>query len=329
MPVYNAERFLSESIESVLRQSLKDFEFLIIDDGSTDGSVSIVQAYSDPRIRFFQNDRNLGISATLNEGLALASSPLVARMDADDICRPQRLEKQYRFMSEHPEVALLSSWVEEVDQNGQRPVPLPFDIRHYYYNLYFTCWIYHPTVVFRKQAVLEVGGYTDRYSEDFGLWSKLIRRHRSAVVPEYLLLYRETDQSLHKVLRSREYDEAQRQQVLENIEWLDASVVLSHEQVDCMRYQFEPIVENGSIQTMVDLLRKMKQLADAIAHTPNPNCKAEDVYRAATIHQKQIITELLQRLPKPKGLELAFRCGAWTEYLELMKGFARKRIKLS
>jgi hypothetical protein len=223
---------------------------------------------------------------------------------------------------------LLSTWVEAIDLSGQNPAPLPFDLRHYYYNLYFTCWIYHPTVVFRKQIVLDLGGYTHRYSEDFGLWSRLIRQYRFAVLPEYLLRYRETGQNRHQVLRNRVDDEAQREQVRQNIEWLNPSIQLSAEQIDCLRYQFGSFTEQASIPNILDLLNKMKLLADAIAQRPNPNLNKEDVYRAAAIHRKQIIIELLQRLPRHKSLELAWRCGAWSQYLRLIKGFARKRLNL-
>jgi glycosyltransferase involved in cell wall biosynthesis len=110
MPVYNAEQFLREAIDSMLNQSFRDFEFLIMDDGSTDSSISIIQQYQDPRIRLIRNEKNLGISPTLNKGIELASSDLIARMDADDISYPDRLQKQYDYMMAHPDCALLSAW---------------------------------------------------------------------------------------------------------------------------------------------------------------------------------------------------------------------------
>jgi len=98
MPVYNAERFLSEAMDSILNQTLINFEFLIIDDGSHDSSLKIIRSYDDPRIRLVQNEKNLGISATLNKGINLASADLIARMDADDISYPERLQKQYDYL---------------------------------------------------------------------------------------------------------------------------------------------------------------------------------------------------------------------------------------
>ena len=119
MPVYNAERFLREAIDSILGQSFKHFEFLIIDDGSTDASADIIASYRDSRIRFVRNRTNLGITPTLNKGIALASCELIARMDADDISHPQRLQKQFGYMKRNPECALLSSWARVISEDGK------------------------------------------------------------------------------------------------------------------------------------------------------------------------------------------------------------------
>src|SRR5688572_29034662 len=119
MPVYNAASFLREAIESILQQTFRDFEFLIIDDGSTDESIAIVQAYKDPRIRFLQNDANVGIAATLNRGIEMASCELIARMDADDISYPTRLQKQYDYMTLNPMCALLSTACRVVTAAGK------------------------------------------------------------------------------------------------------------------------------------------------------------------------------------------------------------------
>src|SRR5688572_53842 len=119
MPVYNAERFLSEAIDSILQQSLTDFEFLIIDDGSTDCSREIINAYKDDRIRLVQNESNLAITASLNKGIHLARASLIARMDADDISYPERLQKQYNYLSNHPDCALLSTSARVITEDKQ------------------------------------------------------------------------------------------------------------------------------------------------------------------------------------------------------------------
>src|SRR5689334_8878938 len=115
MSVYNGVRFLSQAIVSILGQSFGDFEFLIVDDGSDDGSWEILQRHAgDARIRLIRQD-NRGLAASLNRGLAEARSPLVARMDADDVARPHRLQTQIDFLRERPEIVLVGSAVEIID----------------------------------------------------------------------------------------------------------------------------------------------------------------------------------------------------------------------
>jgi glycosyltransferase involved in cell wall biosynthesis len=104
MSVFNGERFLRGAIESILSQTYKDFEFLIIDDGSTDASTNIIASYRDSRIRSLRSERNLGLAASLNQGLASSTGQYVARMDADDISLPNRLARQVGFMQTHPHV---------------------------------------------------------------------------------------------------------------------------------------------------------------------------------------------------------------------------------
>jgi len=112
MSVHNSERYLAEAIDSFLRQTFADFEFLIINDGSTDGSRPILAQYTDTRIRIIDNDRNLGLSAALNRGCAAARGRYIVRMDADDVALPDRLEKQFAFMERAPDIDMCGSWYE-------------------------------------------------------------------------------------------------------------------------------------------------------------------------------------------------------------------------
>src|SRR3989337_3683374 len=189
MPVYNAERFLREAIDSILDQSFKPFEFLIIDDGSTDRSAEIIESYRDPRIRFVRNAKNLGITPTLNRGIEMASCDLIARMDADDISHPQRLQKQFAFMKRNPECALLSTWARVISEDNKFIRLERYRTNFYYYNLTFECWMYHPTIVFRKHAVEQIGMYAMPYSEDYDLFWRMSTRFRIANLPEALVDY--------------------------------------------------------------------------------------------------------------------------------------------
>jgi len=131
------------------------------------GFIGRIQSFSDSRVRLIRNYNNLGIAATLNRGIELASADLIARMDADDISHPRRLEKQLAFIETNPDGALYSCWATEITEEGAPLYTLRFPPEHYFFNMTFSCWIYHPTMVFRTAAVKVVGKYTASYSEDF------------------------------------------------------------------------------------------------------------------------------------------------------------------
>jgi glycosyltransferase involved in cell wall biosynthesis len=195
MPVFNASLFLRQAVDSVLSQTFGDFELIAIDDGSRDDSLQILGSYRDSRIRIVSNETNRGLIYTLNRGLSLARAKIVARMDADDVCRPERFARQTAFLDAHPEVALVGTWVQLIDDEGRRswkgePYPADDSIIHSF--LLRECCFYHPTVMFRRDAVLGVGGYADfpRHAEDYDLWLRLSDRHVLANLPEQLLDYR-------------------------------------------------------------------------------------------------------------------------------------------
>ena len=190
MPVFNAETFLKEAIDSILNQTFGEFELLIIDDCSTDASLSIIGSYNDSRIKVISNEINLGIASCLNNGIKNSSASLIARMDADDVSHPERLKKQYAYMNAQPECVLLSTWALEMTPEGA-PIKIEkFKARHYYYNMTFENWIYHPTVMYRREAVLAAGGYTQPYSEDYALFCKLLQSGKIYNLDEVLLSYR-------------------------------------------------------------------------------------------------------------------------------------------
>lgn len=194
MPVYNTEEYLREAIESILNQTFKNFEFLIIDDGSIDNSKNIILSYDDPRIRFISHEQNKKLIATLNEGIEMANAPLIARMDADDISLPDRLEKQVKFMNENPEYVLLGSACEIIDKYGKttRKSSTFYDDETLRLSLALSTSFAHGSVMFRKKTALEAGGYSaDAYlAEDCDFWMRLAKFGKIANLPEYLFKYR-------------------------------------------------------------------------------------------------------------------------------------------
>lgn len=199
MPVFNGAPFLQAAVESVLSQSFKAFELVVVDDGSLDGTAAMVQGYAarDPRVRYIRK-ANSGISETLNRGLAEAVAPLVARLDADDVMEGDRLARQLQFMAAHPALGGAGSYFTVIDAKGhsrQRIEPLPAavpDIEPFLAQggrLRYT----HPTVIYRRDAVLAVGGYRRAMepAEDVDLFLRLYEAgHAMIIQPEYLTRYR-------------------------------------------------------------------------------------------------------------------------------------------
>ena len=196
LPVYNGGGYLQAAIESILTQDDPDFEFLIIDDCSPDGSAEVIRRYAaaDNRIRAIFHDRNLGLAATLNEGLAEAGSELVARMDQDDEALPNRLSTQIRFMGSRPDVAVAGAFVYHMGRTPayDRLVKLPVEHHEIVAALPKENCFYHPSVMLRKSSILSLGGYRPEYknSEDYDLWLRTAKQHRLANIPVPLLRYR-------------------------------------------------------------------------------------------------------------------------------------------
>ena len=192
MPVYNAEEYLAEAIESILNQSFTDFELLIFNDASTDQSLDIIKGYSDSRIHVIDCPVNEGIVKRLNDGIALAKGQYIARMDADDISLPLRFEIQIKLLDEHPEVGLCGTWHEYIgDLKGVHKYPVtPRDIR---LQLLFNTAFSHPTVMMRKSILTENELMYDEGfvpAEDYNLWVRILTRTQAANVPQVLLKYR-------------------------------------------------------------------------------------------------------------------------------------------
>jgi glycosyltransferase involved in cell wall biosynthesis len=203
MPAYNARRYLREAVDSILAQTLDDFEFIIIDDGSSDGTPALLKglAARDRRIRL-QSGPNEGVSASLNKGLALARGEFIARMDADDVSLPTRFEKQLRFLQQRSNYVLVGSRCMLIDPDGFpicEKTDIAFDHEEIDALLLRMSWpIVHPAVMMRTDALRKVGGYDTRYrtNQDHDLFLRLAEVGRLANLPEVLLNYRQHFQSI-------------------------------------------------------------------------------------------------------------------------------------
>lgn len=196
MSVYNGERFLAEAVESILNQTFRDFEFIIVDDGSKDKTAGILADYAkrDARVRVIPQE-NTGRSEALNNGMKVARAPLIARMDADDISLPGRFEEQMRFLSDHPDVGLLGGQAERMGPKGESlgpywPLPTQ-DVELRDLMLRFSAFV-HPAVMMKRDLVLELGGFRKALpeAEDYDLFLRISERARVANLPQQVLRYR-------------------------------------------------------------------------------------------------------------------------------------------
>lgn len=196
MPVFNAEKYVGEAIESIQNQSLKMIEFIIIDDGSTDRSSEVINEFSrtDRRIRVLKNTQNIGISKSLNMGIHTATTDFIARMDADDIACSQRLEEQLKFLMLNKEYVAVGSYVRLVrgaifsDEIWKMPTD-PYIIN---WHLIWGNPLSHSSIMFRRQEVINSGGYseTQKFAQDGDLWIRLSNKYLLGVIPQVLMNYR-------------------------------------------------------------------------------------------------------------------------------------------
>ncbi|TAK57887.1 MAG: glycosyltransferase [Bacteroidetes bacterium] len=194
MPVYNGEKFLSEAIESILHQTYSDFEFLIIDDGSRDNSVEIIKSYQDKRIRLIRNTSNLGITKTLNRGIAEASGKYICRMDADDVSISSRIQHQVEYLETHSDVALVGSRTKIINSSGEGGIIefYPLSYQQIRRSIFIHNPFAHSAVMIRRSVFNELGVYDTRFlhNEDYDLWLRIAAKLPVVNLDEVLLLRR-------------------------------------------------------------------------------------------------------------------------------------------
>jgi glycosyltransferase involved in cell wall biosynthesis len=205
MPVYNGQQYLQESIGSILKQTFSDFEFLIINDGSTDKSRDIILEYNDNRIRFIENKKNIGLITTLNKGIQEAKGKYIARMDADDVSRADRLLKQVDFLESNPSYGMVGSWCSVI--NSAKKIEYHTSHASLQFALLNYCCFVHPSVMLRKSVLTENQLYFDSHfvhSEDYELWTRLLTKTKVANLPEHLLSYREHEHQISSIYREEQ-----------------------------------------------------------------------------------------------------------------------------
>ena len=213
MAVYNNASTLEKAIQSILSQTLKDFQLVVVNDASTDESNQILAKFQkkDNRLKLITNQHQLGLTRSLNKGIKTIKTKYIARMDADDISLPKRLEKQLAFLETHPKIGLLGTAAVLINQNDQklRIKTHPIDHLHITKAALSYCPFIHPTWMIRRSVLLELNGYNENfpYAQDYELALRIIPKYKTANLPEPLLKYRvNSSQAISlKNLKAQEY----------------------------------------------------------------------------------------------------------------------------
>lgn len=202
MSVYNGTPYLKEAVDSILSQTYKNFEFIIVDDASSDNSWQYLKNLKDKRIKLIKNEKNLGLATSLNRALKIASGEYIARMDADDISLPQRFAQQLKFLQENPTIDLCGTWVDLIDDKGnvigekKRPTS-PSKVKN---AIGFYTALIHPTFMGKKTLFKALNGYSNKFdfAEDYDFLMRARDKFKMTNIPRKLLEWR-----LHDARRSR------------------------------------------------------------------------------------------------------------------------------
>ncbi len=297
MSVYNGENFLKEAIDSILNQSYRDFEFLIINDASTDSSRDIILSYKDPRIRLIDNEVNIGLTRSLNKGLRLAKGKYIARMDADDISLPNRLDEELSIIRNDNEIKMVTGWINMLDpchEGGDyfKIVRTANSDEEIYYTLLFQNCIAHSTVLFDKELVISSGGYDENYvnSQDYDLWIRLSRNSKIKKIKKPLIIRRSHENAISN--KSSQQKINADKIFLKNIsdllpEEIDQNILLM------IRYN------HVKIKHLIESIKILKRINDRIVENSNSNldknklrkCGTKRIYSMTVTAIKDLIKE--------------------------------------
>jgi glycosyltransferase involved in cell wall biosynthesis len=269
MAVYNGEKYLREAIESMLNQTYTNFEFLIINDGSTDTTEEIILYYKDERIRYVKNEQNLKLIASLNKGLDLANGKYIARMDADDISLPERLEKQVEYLEKNPEIGVLGSWVKTIGLTQNKEIKFKSGYNNVRFELFFQNYLHHPSVMRSRDVLFQHNLKYENFihAEDYAFWIKLSNYTKIDILPEFLLLYRlhgNNISEVHVEFQKKQTSQLRRIQLSDlGIELLDDELKLYESFLDDdLFYSSDEFKKILSIVQLLIIKNKEKKLID-------------------------------------------------------------------
>ena len=308
LPVFNGEDHLAECIESVLYQSYTNFEFVIVDDASTDSTPQILKKYSnqDERIRVITNPVNQKQTITANTACINSMGKYVARMDADDIALPKRFEKQFEFLEANPNVGMVGSWTDTISDNGKiiGSWKTSAEPNVLIWNLLFGASFAHSSVMMRKDSIKQVGFYQSSQAEDYDLWSRISRIAEVANIPEILQQKRVWSGQLALRVITKNRD-CTLQIMQNNMQFLlnDSSIDLELVKV------IHSVLEKNQTELDSDILVRATSLINALY----------DTYISKTnlskVEKKKVTVDVYQ---------LLFKLANWQLYTNFSKGFIEK-----
>lgn len=306
MPVYNSQKYLETAILSILNQSFSNFEFLIINDCSSDKSIDIIKSFSiDQRIKIIENVSNIGVTKSLIRGLKAANGKYVARMDADDLSARDRLEKQINYLENNTATVAVGCWNEVINHKNEK---IDLWANHYsdeemFYLLHFRNCLTHSSVMFRKEEVMKVGGYDSKhlYAQDYGLWHKLAKVGKIHLMQETLHSLRLSSGSV-----SSKYKDKQKEIVYQIVSESLKSLGCLMTDDELISIQSEKLVGTANINTVDKLIsvnrsimRKNYSLIKSLGLNPN-NIKEAMIRLTGKLYDSALI-----RCPKWKRVILA------------------------
>ncbi len=264
MPVYNSGQYLAAAVKSILDQTVNDFEFIIIDDASTDNSLELMQKFKDQRIVYLKNNSNMGVAETLNRGMQIARGKFIARMDADDISLRQRFQKQIGFFNHHPGTDVLGTWVQCIDEKN-KPLSViqpPLSHASITWNLLFGNCLDHASVMFRNHLLKKTGGYSVKalHYEDYDLWARVSHLAKLANLGQILLHKRIHSQAIASRFIA-EQNQCRIKIIKKLLTRLLKRQILSQElkAIDCINKRREPILPEEA-KLAVKLLKEMLKI---------------------------------------------------------------------
>lgn len=261
MAVYNGESYIKEAIDSILNQTFKNFELLIINDGSTDNSMNIINSYTDSRIRILHNEKNSGERFTRNRAVFEAKGKYIAILDCDDLTSPNRLEVQYNYLEANPEISLCGTWGIIIDENGNEfgnKITHSIDPEYINIEMLFSNQFINSSVMYKTQIGKDIGGYISvDIPPDYAFFSRISENYKMANIPEFLVQYREHSQGISKTkidqLREGEVD------ILKNLyHKFDLPISLIHIPHSFTKGDFQGITENETTDFFKHIINSNK-----------------------------------------------------------------------